>query len=244
MPATPGVILTDYRTGGSFLSLCLDSHPLIFCARGEPLARRSGFYRFFPDLAPEQILQHIFKTEFCKVAFGKVIYRQAGGKVWKYLSSMNAKVIHLIRENTLRAACSYLFHVSVMRGEAKHHHPLHHFGREPSKPVPMRLDPHAVLEECRKRERQKKKARQKLAKYKLDTLVIYYEHMCGGHEIEVLPEDMGHDICTFLDQPYYPMSAPFMHRVNAQWPLSELIANWRQVKALLTETEMERWLNT
>lgn len=244
MPAMPGIILTDYRTGGSFLSLCLDSHPLIFCSRGEPLARRSGFYRFFPDLSPDQILQHIFKTEFCKVALAKVIYRQAGMKVWRYLNNMDARIIHLIRDNTLRAACSYLFQVAVMRGQVKHHHALHHFGREPTKPQPMKLTPQDILQECRKREKQKKRARQRIARFKLNTYTVYYEHMCGGDEIESLPECIGREICTFLDLPYYEMSAPYMHRVNAQWPLSELIANWRQVKALLQETEMSKWLET
>lgn len=242
MSAVPGIILTDYRTGGSFLSLCLDSHPLIFCNRGEPLARRSGFYRFFPNLAPEQVLQHIFKTEFCKVALGKVIYRQAGTKVWKYLANMDTKIIHLIRRNTLRASCSYLFQVSVLQGKTKHPHALHHFNRPATKPRPMKLDPHAVLAKCRERERSRKKAWKIIEKHKCTVQVVYYEQMCSDEEISELPDWLSETLCDFLDVPHYKLIAPYMRRVNAQYPLSDLVINWRQVKQLIKETEFAHWL--
>jgi len=243
MPATPGIILTDYRTGGSFLSLCLDSHPLIFCQRGEPLARRSGLYRYFPDLAPEQVLQYIFRTEFCELAMCKVIYRQAGPKVWKYLAGQKGiKVIHLVRRNELRAACSFLFQKAVLQGKAEHPHPLHHFNRQPKQPKPIRLAPQAILDLCRERIKARKAAYGQIDKHKLSTKVVYYEHMTEGEEIEALPEALNDELCRFFDVPYYQMAAPFLHRVNAQYPLSELIANWRQVKALIQETEFGHYL--
>lgn len=243
MQATPGIILTDYRTGGTFLSLCLDSHPLMYCARGEPLARRSGLYRYFPEMDPEQILQYIFKTPFCKVALGKVIYRQAGPRVWAYLEDQkNIKIIHLVRRNTFRAACSFLFQVLVIQGKAEHPHPLHHFDREPQKPKPLYLCPQKVLDKCREREKAKKEVLQRLAEKEFCVYTIYYEHMCGGIEAKALPVLMNEEVCEFFGMPVYQLCAPSMRRVNAQYPLSDLISNWRQVKDMIKETEFAMYL--
>jgi len=193
-------------------------------------------------MPPDQILQHIFKTEFCQVAMCKVIYRQAGPKVWKYLAGQDARIVHLVRRNDFKAACSYLFQRAVLQGNADHPHPLHHFNREPQKPEPIRLDPQTIVDMCRDRIKARRKALQSLEKYNLQSQAIYYEQMTEGEEIEALPDWLSETLCNFLGVAHFQMSAPYMRRVNAQYPLSDLIANWRQVKLLVKETEFAYYL--
>lgn len=239
--AQAAVILTNYRTGGTFLSLCLDSHPLIFCQRMEPLSHNSVFAKNFGHPDRTAILKTIFDHRVCRIAMAKVVYRQCGGHVWKLLQDRDAKIVHLIRDNQFRAAVSHEFHLMAMRALTDKSRSLHNFDRGKKKPPPQVLDPNTVIALCRKRDKEFRRIKKQMANRNLPIHTIYYEHFTQGQDIEAIPEEYARPLCKFLRVPYYPLSAPYMHRVN-DWPLSELIANWHEFKSVIQESAYGKWL--
>lgn len=237
------IILTNYRTGGSWLSLCLDSHPLIFCARMEPLSVNSVWAALqvqgFDKVA---ILKSLFDHRLCRVAMLKIVYRQAGPKVWKYLVARKAKVVHLVRNNELRAACSHMYFIRFRRGEIDKDRKLHNFDiKNIPKPDPIKLDPHEVLQMCRARAKQRKKTLKQLEKHGLPMVRVVYEELTNDGEAEEVPEKTAQVLCRFLRVPHFPLRAPFMRRVNP-FPLKNLIRNWMEFKNVIQETEFGQWL--
>jgi hypothetical protein len=207
----------------------------------EPLSNNSVFARYFGKPERDVILKAIFEHRVCRVAMAKVIYRQAGGNVWKLLEKTNAKVIHLIRDNQLRAAVSHQFHLYALRKETDKTRSLHNFDRGKKKPEPQRVDPMDVIALCRKRDKEYNRALKQLSNRGLKAHTVYYEHLTHGNEIEAIPEEQARPICEFLDVPYYPLAAPYMRKVN-DWPLSQLIQNWRQFKMTIQESPYSKWL--
>ena len=243
MPGKPGIIITNYRTGGTMLSLALDSHPLIYCARMEPLSGNSIWMNTLDSPSRVTVLRMLLGQGLCEWAMCKIIYRQLGDIVWQHLENVQASIIHLVRENELRAVCSLLFHKRVVRGEVKKDRPLHAFNKGANLPPPMHLDVAEVMGDLALRyEHRRRFVKDRLEPSGLPYLRVTYEQILNGkQERSFLPILVRSRLCAFLDVPEWEMGNPFMHRVNAR-PLSALVANWKQLQKMVARSEFAHCL--
>jgi len=242
MKARPAIILTDYRTGGTFLSLALDSHPLVYCCRAEPLSKTSPWWDHLGAAGP--ILDIVFRQEMCKVAMCKLVYRQVGPLIWDILEERRARVVHLIRSNDLRGACSFMFHNLVRSGQVSRKRAKRslHIYRRAAQPAPVALDPSTLLQLMRQRVTRRSKALREANEHGLKVLKVTYEGMTGGERAEAseVRASVAKRLCEFLKVDYQPLVAP-TRKVNA-YPLWLLISNWQEVEAMVKRTEFAKHL--
>jgi len=202
------VIIAANRSGGTFLSHALDSHPLIVCERDEPLHRRSPYARAGLDIRATRDL--IWSREQSAVNMFKVSYSQFLGKgdVFPKIFEVKPHIIHLYRDNLLAAGLS-----EVLRRERGF--PTHHINRIPGKsPSPVSLNPITVADMIEKYILDRAKVRNKLKQIGSPTIEISYVDITGGEGESVYGVKSNRQICIFLDVYVTPLMAQYVHKVN------------------------------
>ena len=236
--ASPAVIITLQRTGGSWLAGCLSNHPNIFCTRGEPMATRSKWAGVAPDETAR--LDLILSQQYYDVAMCKLINNHAfRPAVWKYLTTRTppVKVLFLERENILNQALSHEINAGRRLGTVAGH-PTHIFNK--AELPPCRLDPAGVLARCEDEAGRYFLAESKLAKSNLPILRLTYDEITGGENAGEIPESEGRRICSFLNVPYIPLGFS-MRKVHWQ-PWRETVSNWKAIVDHLRGTEYEQFV--
>lgn len=235
----PAVIITNQRTGGTFLAWCLSNHASIHCERGEILHsknRWSGAY----DGDAIRLLDAALHCQFYRISMVKLVYSQAFRKeIREYLVELQPLVIWLVRENLLRQAVSVFLLKMSNKGQVEDR--VHTV--EDSLSISVRLDPGAVLSYMGGLDRRNKRARDVLKDFEHVLRVTYREITGGENEgSDRLPEAVGTQICEFLQIPYRPMRAE-LKRVNP-YPLNELISNWTELKMAVRKSRFSRFVES
>jgi len=237
--ANPAILIAHTRSGGTFLTHCLSTHPDIFCPRGEPLLSAHSWRQSLPSRVPSSaILGCILNAFNYKVGMCRITYVQTNKDVCDYLRSVKAKVILLERENILRCAVSQTIMNMAARGEIEY--PLHSTQTVELPGVTLR--PPAVLERCRWQAEWQRKMRKISRELKLRVLRLTYADVVGGEMVnaERLPLAVTERITSFLGVEQYPMSSPL--RAVAPRLLHDIVANWAQLQAVIQKSEFAHFL--
>ena len=236
--ARPAILIAHTRSGGTFLAHCLSTHPDIFCPRGEPLLPSHSWRKALPHVSSTAILGCILHAFNYEVGMCRITYVQTNVEVFDYLRSVEALVILLERENLLRCAVSQTIMNMTSRGEIEY--PLH---TEHTTEIPgVTLHPLVVLERCRWQAEWQKRMHVDTRASKLRTLRLTYAEIVGGEMVnaERLTLQSTERICSFLRVVQYPMTSSL--RAVAPRPLSSIVANWDELKAVICDSEFARYL--
>ncbi|MBN1956195.1 MAG: hypothetical protein JW900_14275 [Anaerolineae bacterium] len=228
--ARPAVIITGWRTGGTWLTHCLSNHPDIFCARAEALHSESLYRRW---ATPAQVLDFVYGQWHYTVNMCKLTYAQAfrDRPVWEYMTRLKPAVIHLVREDVVRQAVSMI--LLKMHNSGRTAQPAHSLAE--TTPARARLDPAMVVRYARNLTAADRSARERLAGWRV--LELTYAEMVGGEgkSPEYMQKRAAERVCAFLGVPYVRMGS----RLKAVNPfaLGETVANWAEVRAALLASE-------
>ena len=163
----------------------------------------------------------------------KLTYQQAFLKeVWCYIAELEY-VIWLRRENTIRQAVSVILNQMARRGKIER--PQHTFERVAS--ICVELQPEWMLKTARVLLERDRKAKRRVGP--LNPLVLTYEEIVGP--ASTLADGAARRICEFLGVRYIPTLACELTRINPQ-PLSEMIANWDEVRGAIEESKFAHCL--
>lgn len=232
--ARAAVVVAAVRSGGTFLTHALSSHPYIFCDRGEPLHHKSAWVK---SLRPDriQLLEALTNQTGYRVSAVKLTYTQALHRdIWPWLVAKQPLVIHLTRENLIRQAVSMLINKQSRAGNIKR--PQHTF--EDTRPVQVELAPALVLKAARTLRAQDRRAAKMLKGRIQAVMPLTYAQVVGGEgeSAEWMPTGTARQVCKFLGVYYHRLHCD-LRRVNAQ-PLRALLSNWRQVEAAVRGSEL------
>ena len=236
--ASPAVLISVSRGGGTFLCHCLDSHPEICCERAEPLSSNGPWMSL--DVPRSELMRVLWDRPGYRTAMFKLTYRQARWYGMEAISSVGARVIHLHREDALRVVTSAVINTAHRDGKFTHHP---HAYETPSPPPPVRIDPEWLLAECRRYRSNVALMLTELRAMGVPLLALTYAEVVGGegNQGRVLSNEVRARVCDFLNiDGRWPMMS-LTARVNP-WPLAGLIENWDEVREALLGSEFERWL--
>lgn len=232
--AQPAVIITGVRTGGTLLAHCLSNHPDIFCDRAESLHQGSIWHSQLKvgNIELLKCLLHMqgYRISMCKLVYSQVFWLD----VWPWLIEQQPRVIWLTRDNTIRQAVSILINKVARSGAINH--PQHSF--DDVTPIQISLQADNLLATARTALDLDNHARNELSKIRA-VLHLTYEHM---QEEDGLTEQVGRTVCEFLGVRYVPMTCE-LKRINPS-PLSEIIANWREVRPAIEASEFRACLES
>lgn len=217
---TPAVVIGDARTGTAYLCTCLSSHPQIFCPRGEPLGVY-GWPYYFP-VEPIDVLRCIHGRELYDVCMCKIQYRQMAPEILTYLMGIQAKIIHLTRNNLLSLTISQIICGRIGRGEVEQ--PVHSF-EEPS-PIRVNIPPELFMDSLLLTWHHLYFWRKTLRDHALE---INYEQMVGG---PYMNEVISSQICQYLEVENLPLYACGLKPTNP-YPPSELVENWEEIEGAI-----------
>lgn len=233
LESTVFLIVCGTRTGGNLLSSSLDSHPEIFCYRGEPLLGRSAVRQTFPDGNGEKWLHVYLAGDIWRAVGAKVVYGQARRHpdALTYVQSRGGRFIHLTRQDYLGAVVSVL-----MRKQAKKDRTLKipaHTVKPFSKPQ-VRIDPRQLLKGMQVRRKLEGDFRSNL-RGRGPVFEVDYHDLTGGEEVEELPQEVAGRLCEFLGIAKHPLRTPL--RKGNRWPLEEIVSNWGAVREAVEKSE-------
>jgi len=215
----PFIIIAGARCGGTILTHSLDSHPLVYCARGEPWHNQSKWRQL--GLSRGQILTLLLNQTGYLVSGFKIQANQISDTVMDFLQPYKPRIILLTREDILRQAISSEINKQVRQGIIDFI-PQHSF--TPVVAHPVVLNKQLVAIQSKVIEDRNKHVLNFVQCSGLPYMTLTYEQLTGGkQEITHLPLDVSDPLCSFLEVPARPLEV-FLKRVNGQ-PLKELIAN-------------------
>jgi len=231
---TKFMIIAGVRSGGTLLAHSLDSHPLIFCARGEPMHARSewGYVGITQTL---DILTNLtgYMASGLKIQNDQITY----GTIQEYLRTHELKYIRLTRENLVHQAISWEINKLSRSGSLEI--PQHSFTKvEPSK---FELSAERIVEVCQTLEVSNILVSLKLKELNLEPLEITYEQLThGAVMIQEIPYELTGTLCNHLGVGREPLRN-FLYRINAL-PYSETIINWNEIMEKVATTEYGAYL--
>lgn len=231
----PAVIITHTRSGGTFLSHCLSNHPQIAGERGEPLHWENMWQYEIPGIIDRVILKLTLEKQGYAVGLCKLCYAQVSADAWQYLTQNGAAIIHLVRENVLRAVVSY-YATELSRTTEKYaSYPVHTY--QSCVPPRFAMLASLVLERCAELRTEQRAWATRLLGSGLPVMAITYAEMVGGegHEAVAIPPDLTTRLCDFLGVERRGLSAA-TRRVNPA-PLSAILTNWSEVQAQIASSE-------
>ena len=233
----PVLIVTGTRTGGTFLSHCLDSHPDVLCVRPEVLDGRCVTNELTKALGPKDKLRLYLELQGWTVSVAKVIYGQVRGEeqVFRWLKRSGGKAIHLTRPNVIRAVVSILARKAVHRGELKGKMPAH--TTRPLEPFKVHIPPESLINGAHTRKKLEEMFARLLEGHGIETLNVTYDEIVGGENIsaEGVREDTANKLCHFLEVEPLPLVSRL--RKGIRWPLRKIVENWEEVKAAVEQSE-------
>lgn len=243
--ARPAVIITNTRSGGTFLSRCLSNHPDIFCTRREVLHSRNIWREAMGDqfvkIVKLVLSQRDYQVSMCKITYSQFVNVKS---VRRYLSKIQPRVIWLRRENVLRQGISVILLKLGNKGAIER--PAH--TTEALPPIRVTLNPKQVCGQAWGMAKRDRRFDKRIHESFECMLPVTYEAITAnadaGGSASYLAEEPGRRICDFLDVGYVRMPTSFV-RVNPQ-PLAEMIENWDEVRAAVADSpvapclEMER----
>lgn len=229
------ILIAHTRSGGTFLSHCLGSHPDISCPRGEPLRT---WQAHLPNASPVEIIAAALHAYHYKVAMCRITDIQTSVAIYDYLRKTKAGIIVLERENLLRCAVSQTIMNMVNRGEIDR--PIH--TAKTSKARPVEIQPVAVLERCRWQREWQERTRRDVDATGLDHLYLTYEDIVGKEMVsaERVPLLTTERICSFLRVEQCPLVSHL--RAVSPYHLKDLVSNWSQVRATIEDSEFAQWV--
>jgi len=225
------LIIAHMRTGATFLTHCLDSHPDVYCARTEPLNRLSLWSKIEPfDYRMDAVLAQVGY----KVCGMKLTYGHVDDDVWQYARQNRCVFIHHVRENVVRSEVSNT--LRQQRKEGRTNYPTH-IVTASRRISPATLDAAELVANCRRHRREEQNMTAWLAATGLPVLRTTYAQIVGGEEVEArcIPTLPAQRICKFLDIEELPLISR-MRKVNV-YSMKSIVSNWAEVRAALAETE-------
>lgn len=219
----PGLLVCHTRTGGTFLSHCLDSHPQVFCARVEVLHPGSVIRKTFPDRDPVDYLKPYLTEYGYRAAFVKVVQARERQRpqLLRFVKDNGGRIIHLTRRNVLNAAASnmlrYLGLATFTTGAVEK--------------FTARLDPVKLVEEMRWRLDLTANFRKRVRAAGVPVLSLEYTDLVGheGADVGRVLPDAAATICDFLSVRRCSLVTEL--RQCNRWPLRETVENWDEVEA-------------
>jgi LPS sulfotransferase NodH len=152
-----------------------------------------------------------------------------------YVRALGGCVIHLLRENTLRAVASVLFRKQAKRGGLSGEFPIHTDVRVPR--FSAHLEVNALVNGMRVRRKQEAVWRRNLGRAGVPVLEVTYNGMTGGEQCSPSAMEQAATValCEFLGVAPQPLTSPLVK--GNRWPLSKTVANWEDVRAAVLGTE-------
>lgn len=226
---TKFMIIAGVRSGGTLLAHSLDSHPLIYCARGEPLHANSE-WRSVGITDTLNILTRLtgYLASGLKIQNDQLTY----GALQEYLITHKMKYIRLTRENLVHQAISWEINKLSRSGVLKV--PQHSFTKV--EPLKFELSAERIIEVCQTLEVSNNLVSLKIKEFNLEPLEITYEQLThGAVMIQEIPYELTGTLCNYLGVGRAPLRN-FLYRINAL-PYSEFISNWHEIIEKLNITE-------
>ena len=228
------MIVAGVRSGGTLLAHSLDSHPLIFCARGEPMHARSewGYVGITQTL---DILTNLtgYMASGLKIQNDQITY----GTIQEYLRTHELKYIRLTRENLVHQAISWEINKLSRSGSLEI--PQHSFTKV--EPLKFELSAERIIQGCQILEISDILVSLKLKELNIEPLEITYEQIThGAVMIQEIPYELTGTLCSHLGVGRAPLRN-FLYRINAL-PYSETIINWNEIMEKVAATEYGKYL--
>jgi len=220
----PAIILTDCRTGGTYLSSCLSNHPEIHWVRGEPLARNSHWNTASPNRVAR--LNLIFRQQFYTVSGCKILGSHLYGGIGAYLEDLGKrlKVLFLVRYDKWDQAIS-----GEVNSRTSYAHSLE--GKEPEL-VKVELNPANLLKRYNKVVAEARRQSRFLGSLEAQVLKLTYEEITqNGKDSDHIPTGKAYEICEFLGVTQRTLYTD-QRKVN-KLPWEDLVSNWEEIDDLI-----------
>lgn len=220
----PGVIFTVTRSGGGYLSHCLNSHPLILW----DTANKWAGLIYGSTTVTENLLR-VLLTRPVPVSGTKLVTGQALPiRMEFWLEMEDLRVICMERENVLRQAMSAEVKLARRRGHR----------------WPFQLDPQEYLDNIRSREILAGKLKERCDVMVAAGIAVYhttYARIAGeGPTSPGIPGVEGRRICEYLGVDYEPLVTDLKR--NHPLALARLVQNWGEVETAVIDAGYGCWL--
>lgn len=226
----PAILIAHSRSGSTFLSHCLDSHPQICCERGGPFNPAHTWLK--TGISNHNLAWALWERQGCRVSMFRITQRQFknGYVTLETMREFEPKVIYLSRKNILRAFISSQLATAAVQGELNH--PLHSY--KAVEQQELTLDCDGLLEKIRDYEKRTKHTLKTLSEFPL--LHLTYEDITPMDDSGELPDEAANNITGFLDVCNCPMKSD-LKKVNTK----PVVKNWDDIVGVLGDTEYE-WM--
>ena len=237
------IILTTQRTGSTFLTDCLRSHPDIECAgeilNGDPDEPRPSYRGPFKDVLKayryarsgawlaDRWIRSFYARGSAQVRCFKAMYNQLSRPLaMRYFhENPEVRVIHLRRENLLKV------HVSTLLMSKRRNVQT----RSPTDPVWTRVDPGQAIASMRAARSEHEKFERAFARH--PRLQLAYEELIDGQNLQA---ESARAICAFLGVHDRPMRSDLL-KLNPE-SLREMVTNYDELAEALSRTEFANLL--
>lgn len=233
----PFIVIADPRSGGSFLSTCVSSHPGVYCSRAEVLHPRDVPREVFPAASNLSIVRAFVEQQGWEACGVKVIYKHLTKSIVRWMEKEGVKAFQLIRENPIRVALSRAMFRAYKRG-GDVYYPIWRYdgGGAEGKVV---VDPLSVIAEARKYAADTRHISDVLCAAEIDTMVVRYADMVGGEgqEASGIPSALSYKICDFLGLTSRKTLTTTLRKVGTRH-IYQVIANWKQFRERVLNSEL------
>lgn len=253
------LIITQPRSGSSFLTSCLNSHPQIYCSRGSLFTKhnlspfkwfkpgfltadrsKSPYFKYRSGSFRRQIA-HRFRRdklihEFLSAWYAKHQNHQAVGFKVNYSQiSRYPATIAWVKQNDVRTI--HLVRKNLLKRHVSNKIAITrnvHHSKAPLKPIKIYIDPKILIEDFRRRQKRFDKYRKRFMGFPF--LEISYESLAADQDKET------RRILKFLEiDQLMPLTTDLV-KVNPD-SLENIIENYGEVKQTLMNTEFESFLD-
>lgn len=227
----PAILIAHSRSGSTFLSHCLDSHPQICCERGGPFNMAHTWLK--TGISHHDLAMALWQREGCLVSMFRITQRQFknGYVTMETLREFQPKILYLSRRNVLRAFISSELATASVRGKSSH--PLHSY--QPVDQQELALDCATLVTRIDDYFARTEATLNTLSEFGL--LHLTYEEITTPDSSK-LAEPAAAKIVDFLGVNYAPMGCE-MVKINS----APVIVNWPEVVDTLAGTDYEWMLN-
>ena len=231
--ATPVIVLSHVRSGGTMLMEALSNHPDIFAPRGEVLLPASSFQSNL-RADPADILKAVTTPEMYRYGAAKVQWTQMSQSIMNWIEWSKMPVIKLYRENILRVAVSGL----LAGRKGKQHHTFDH----ENDLGPENLKASNIFQLMDRIHARQEAMGEYVAGLRNPTLTLRYRDLVGyeGNETDTLSWAASRRICEFLD--LKPTIFPVSIRKTTRKPLSHLMPDWASLQYMVRNSEYRNCL--
>jgi len=231
----PAVLIATSRSGSTMLMHCLDSHPQIGCERYEPL-NSDGPWMKRTDNNRKAVMRILWERPGYQVAMFKMTYRHIKWIGFDLFYTYNPVIIHLHRDNSLRAILSSMINTAAVKGELDY---VSH-SYEPLPPPKIEVPLKKLWMELDKYETAVKNMRKQLKETGFPITYLTYEQLTNNQHVFRLPADVESVIYSALRVDDYPMTNQLV-KLNS-YPLNETIVNWDEVREEFSNTHYAKYL--